>query len=91
MQSKVTWSLMTVDLDGNMSISHGHPGENKWAAENIMWRVFGAILPGGRYESPGEKARKYLDRTQAWRPLDIHPDWAVWPGAISKKSKRKGK
>ena len=25
--------------------------------------------------------KQYLDRTQAWRPLDIHPDWRVWDGA----------
>lgn len=26
---------------------------------------------------------EYLDRTQAWRPLDLHPDWRPWPGATT--------
>lgn len=34
------------------------------------------------------KTRKqYLDITQAWRPLDIHPDWRVWDGATTKGNK----
>lgn len=27
----------------------------------------------------------YLNRTQAWRPLDIHPDWRTWDGAQTNK------
>lgn len=26
---------------------------------------------------------QYLDMTQAWRPLDIHPDWRTWEGATT--------
>lgn len=28
---------------------------------------------------------KYIMRTHAWRPLDIHPDYLVWEGAQTNK------
>lgn len=30
---------------------------------------------------------EYLDNTQTWRPLDIHPDWRTWDGATTKGNK----
>lgn len=30
---------------------------------------------------------QYLDKTAAWRPLDIHPDWRTWDGATTKGNK----
>lgn len=30
---------------------------------------------------------KYIARTQAWRPLDLHPDWRTWDGATTKGNK----
>lgn len=29
----------------------------------------------------GMSVQQYIARTQAWRPLDIHPDWRTWEGA----------
>lgn len=29
--------------------------------------------------------KQYIARTEAWRPLDIHPDWLVWDGSIEQK------
>lgn len=31
--------------------------------------------------------KQYIARTEAWRPLDIHPDWLVWDGSKQKKGK----
>ena len=30
---------------------------------------------------------QYLTMTQAWRPLDLHPDWRTWDGATTKGNK----
>lgn len=54
-----------------------------------MWSI-----PKGRHEKAVARhicypmtPSVYIARTQAWRPLDIHPDWRTWDGATTKGNK----
>lgn len=74
------YMIMKLDWRGARRVLKAEPLQ-PWGAGRVhAANVASAVCSTGTVHSVAE----YLDRTQAWRPLDLHPDWRPWPGATTK-------
>ena len=76
----IEWDMIVLSKTGTVTRWSGQSDKHRHMQN---WRVVAAICPAIGNEPPYAASMRYLDRTQAWRPLDIHPDWRTWEGATT--------